>query len=126
MSASGRCPLLMSAIGRFFHWEFMVVHSGLQLFGLLFGGVRYSGCPLIGGLIIVRKNAKLLTQSLLKQKNKKKTKKSCSSFIMKISSTDLFGRTKHLKVLVSLFKRVRAFFIQKTKPKPFFLKNEKR
>ena len=65
----------MSAIGRFFHWEFMVVHSGLQLFGLLFGGVRYSGCPLIGGLIIVRKNAKLLTQSLLKQKNKKKKQK---------------------------------------------------
>ena len=71
MSANGRCPLLMSAVGRFFHMEFMVVHSRLQLFGLLFGGVRYSGCPLIGGLTIVKKNAKLLTQSLWKQNKTK-------------------------------------------------------
>ena len=32
MSANGRCPLSMSAIGRFFHNEFIVVHSGLQHF----------------------------------------------------------------------------------------------
>ena len=32
MSANGRCLLLISAIGRFFHKEFIVVHSGLQLF----------------------------------------------------------------------------------------------
>ena len=32
MSGNGRCPLLMSAIMRFFHKEFIVVYSGLQLF----------------------------------------------------------------------------------------------
>ena len=52
MSANGRCPLSMSAIGRFFHNEFIVVHSGLQLFCPLFGGVRYSSCPLIGGFTV--------------------------------------------------------------------------
>ena len=32
ISANGRCPLLMSAILRLFHKEYIVVHSGLQLF----------------------------------------------------------------------------------------------
>ena len=32
MSVNGRSLLLMSAIGRFFHNEFILVHSGLQLF----------------------------------------------------------------------------------------------
>ena len=32
MSVNGRCPLLMSVVGRFFHKEFIVAHSGLQLF----------------------------------------------------------------------------------------------
>ena len=32
MSAGGGCPLSMSGIGRFFHNEFIVVHSRLQLF----------------------------------------------------------------------------------------------
>ena len=31
MSVNGRCPLLMSVVG-FFHKEFIVAHSGLQLF----------------------------------------------------------------------------------------------
>ena len=51
MSSNGRSPLLMSAIGRLFHKAFIVVHSELQLFFVI-GGVRYSGCPLIGGFTV--------------------------------------------------------------------------
>ena len=64
MSANGRCPLLMSAIGKFFHEKLIVVHSGPQLFDRLFGGARYSDCPLIGGFTVLRLNE----QSLIIQK----------------------------------------------------------
>ena len=56
----------MSAIGKFFHEELIVDHSGLQLFDCLFGGVRYSDCPLFGGFTVLRLNEQsLIIQKLL-------------------------------------------------------------